>query len=677
VSGGRADSKRSSKEAFAGLVLAAVVVLLALPGAAAAARIVVDSTATPPEPGECVLRDAITAANENREVGGCAAGSASETDVIEFELPPEATITILGSPLEPIEESTDIRGPGPADLTIDGNRSVRVFDVEEGEVEISGLRISDGRCPQGCGITNEHLATLALEDVLIKRNVAEPEEHADPAITGGAGILNEGTLTMTLSTVTENEAIAKTGTVLNAVEGAGIKNAGEMTIDRSTVSANEALADRELGGQSAIAAGAGIVNGDGAKLTIERSAIVENHAHASSAGLKNLAAGGGIGAGGAGGEVTIRDSTIAENVALATAPPSPSTAETQSQGGAIDLEAGALAIDNSTIARNGAEEGANLFLESVPTVASTILAAPEGGGTNCEAVGVAGVSSAGFNLESEDGCGFDQPTDQVDTNPLLAAGLGENGGPTVTIALRPGSPALDQGKSAAGETADQRGLTRPVEIAGLPNAPGGDGTDVGAFEFQVPLARITAGPAAGETLSTASATFAFEANEPAAGFSCSLDGGPATPCSSPVTLSGLANGTHTFAVVAVDDDGYAAATPTTRTFAVAVKELPPAPSPAPSPGGSPPPPAPPQTTIRGLPKKTFDRSPSIRFEANEPGSAFRCKLDDGPWKACTSPYRTKRLDYGTHTFRVVATNAAGESDPTVAKQSFKVLRRSR
>lgn len=667
----RAGSEGPSWRALAGLAFILVAVVLAAPSAAAASRIVVDSTANPPEPGECVLRDAIMAANENHEVGGCAAGSAAGTDLIEFELPPETTIAILGSELPPIEESTDIRGPGPADLTVDGNRSVPVFDVEEGEDEISGMRISDGSCLQGCGITVEHLATLALEDVLIKRNVAEPAEHSNPAITGGAGILNEGTLTMTLSTVTENEAVAKTGTTLNAVEGAGIKNFGDLTIDRSTVGGNEALADREAGGETAIAAGAGIANEDGV-LTIERSAIVENHAHAGFGGLKSLAVGGGIGV--ADGEVTVRDSTIAENVALATAPPSPTTAETQSMGGALDVEGGTLAIGGSTIARNSAAEGANLFLESVPTVASTILAAPEGGGEDCEGT-VASVSSAGFNLESEDSCGFDQPTDLVATNPLLAPELAENGGPTETIALRAGSPALDQGESAAGESSDQRGLTRPVDIASLPNAPGGDGADIGAFEFQVPIARITAGPAAGETLATATATFAFAADEPAAGFACSLDGGPALPCTSPDTLSGLANGGHTFAVVAVDDNGYALATPTTRSFAVEAKEPPPSPTPSPSHGGTPPPMPPPQTTIRGLPAKTFHRTLAIRFGSSEAGATFRCKLDAGPWKSCTSPYRTKKLAYGTHTFRVVATNAAGEADPSIARRSFKVLRR--
>jgi hypothetical protein len=656
--------------ALGGLVLAAVLAFLAMPSSAAAA-IVVNSTAKFPGPTECTLRDAIKAANTHQEQAGCPAGSPIKTDVIEFALPPESTIRIEGSALEPIEGNTDIRGPGPADLTVDGDDSFRVFDVEEGEVEISGLRISGGRCSQGCGITNEAAATLALEDVLVKRNVAEPPLLTNPATTGAAGILNEGTLTLTLSTVTENEAIAKTGT-FNAVEGAGIKNFGALTIDRSTVSGNEALAERETGGESAIAAGAGIATEAG-KLTIERSAVIENHAHASFAGQKSLAAGAAIAVGG--GEVTIRDSTIAENVALATAPPPPSTAEAQSTGGAIDVESGVLEIGNSTIARNSADEGSNFFLEAVPTVESTIVAAPEGGGHDCEGT-VGGVTSAGFNLESEDSCGFDKPTDLVETNPLLASDLAENGGPTETIALRPGSPALDQGKSAAGEAVDQRGLTRPVDIASLPNAPGGDGTDIGAYEFQVPVAQITSGPAAGASVAEAIVSFGFDANEAAAGFDCSLDGGAAIPCTSPATLSGLTNGTHTFGVVAVDDNGYAAATPTTRTFSVAIPTPPPTPQhgepPTPTPTPSIPPP---RTTIRGLPAKTFARSLAIRFESDEAGSTFRCKLDDGPWKSCTSPYRTQRLAFGPHTFRVVATNAAGEADPSIAKRSFTVLRR--
>src|SRR5439155_2067494 len=61
------------------------------------------------------------------------------------------------------------------------------------------------------------------------------------------------------------------------------------------------------------------------------------------------------------------------------------------------------------------------------------------------------------------------------SNPGLGS-LVNNGGPTQTIALLPGSPAIDHGGNAyvnAGET-DQRGLTRIM-----------NGTvDVGAFEVQ-------------------------------------------------------------------------------------------------------------------------------------------------------------------------------------------------
>jgi hypothetical protein len=48
--------------------------------------------------------------------------------------------------------------------------------------------------------------------------------------------------------------------------------------------------------------------------------------------------------------------------------------------------------------------------------------------------------------------------------------------------LLPGSPAIDQGKSA-GRTADQRGHHRPHDFSAIPNASGGDGSDIGAFEL--------------------------------------------------------------------------------------------------------------------------------------------------------------------------------------------------
>ena len=59
--------------------------------------------------------------------------------------------------------------------------------------------------------------------------------------------------------------------------------------------------------------------------------------------------------------------------------------------------------------------------------------------------------------------------------------LADNGGPTLTHALRAGSPAIDAG-SCPSFMADQRELPRPVDIPVFPNAD--DGCDMGAFEIQ-------------------------------------------------------------------------------------------------------------------------------------------------------------------------------------------------
>ncbi len=64
-------------------------------------------------------------------------------------------------------------------------------------------------------------------------------------------------------------------------------------------------------------------------------------------------------------------------------------------------------------------------------------------------------------------------------DPLLGP-LQDNGGPTFTHALLPGSPAIDAG-NAFGLTTDQRGFPRPYDLPGITNAS--DGSDIGAYEF--------------------------------------------------------------------------------------------------------------------------------------------------------------------------------------------------
>jgi hypothetical protein len=66
-------------------------------------------------------------------------------------------------------------------------------------------------------------------------------------------------------------------------------------------------------------------------------------------------------------------------------------------------------------------------------------------------------------------------------DPLLDE-LQDNGGGIPTMALRPGSPAIDRGKGI-GLMTDQRGFARPYDQSGVANATGGNASDIGAFEL--------------------------------------------------------------------------------------------------------------------------------------------------------------------------------------------------
>jgi hypothetical protein len=82
-----------------------------------------------------------------------------------------------------------------------------------------------------------------------------------------------------------------------------------------------------------------------------------------------------------------------------------------------------------------------------------------------------GVHSQGYNLDSQNSCYFDQPTDQINTDPQLGV-LQNNGGPTSTHAITIASPAYNRGDRSAAPATDQRGAARPA----------GATCSIGAFE---------------------------------------------------------------------------------------------------------------------------------------------------------------------------------------------------
>jgi hypothetical protein len=82
----------------------------------------------------------------------------------------------------------------------------------------------------------------------------------------------------------------------------------------------------------------------------------------------------------------------------------------------------------------------------------------------------------------------------------------------------------------------------------------------------------------------------------------------------------------------------------------------------------------PQTTLRRKPpKRSADRTPTFRFGADEAKAGFQCKLDKTAYKACRSPFTSKKLGVGAHAFKVRAIDSDGRVDPSPASYRFRVV----
>jgi predicted outer membrane repeat protein len=157
-----------------------------------------------------------------------------------------------------------------------------------------------------------------------------------------------------------------------------------------------------------------------------------------------------------------------------------------------------VSVSNCTLSDNAANFGSGIYLSettagtTVLHIGNTILATAVSGANfflDNITGGTVTVTSHGYNLNDDAGAGVLTATgDQINTNPMLdSAGLKNNGGATMTIALQAGSPALDKGKrdTILLTSNDQRGVYRPFDDPNIANASGGDGSDIGAYEADV------------------------------------------------------------------------------------------------------------------------------------------------------------------------------------------------
>jgi CSLREA domain-containing protein len=338
----------------------------------------------------------------------------------------------LQSELPHLSHDVEIQGPAAKTLTVRGGGG-RIFTVRSGVSEISGLTIENGSSIDNCPLADYG------EPCPLDRDFGD-----------GGGIFNAEGATLTIRNSVVSGNYAHGGRFGGG--GGGIANGGTLTIVDSTVSGNQA------------SGGAGISNFG--VLTILNGTVSRNRVDppdGPAGGIDN------------GGTMTIVNSTVSENRA-------------EAQGGIRSL-GGTLTVIASTIANNRVQSsGANLLVGfgGTATLRSTILGAPRSDAENCAVgfpYGSGTLISQGYNLADDRSCNLTQATDQPDTDPGLGP-LGDNGGPTHTMALLPTSPAIDRGISGSLAT-DQRGEPRPIDFPSVPNAPGGDGADVGAFERQL------------------------------------------------------------------------------------------------------------------------------------------------------------------------------------------------
>lgn len=401
-----------------------------------------------------------------------------------------------------VNKPLTIIGPGASRLAISGNNNSRVFHVgQSGAADIYGLTITEGRVMGGTGMNGI--------DANGNGPTGSDGTPGGPGETArGGGILNEGALRLFDCMLTTNSVQGGVGGVGGAgfftgsfiywppaqggVGGGGVGgaifNGGLLELVRCTILGNMAsgglggrggtsdviiVTDGGQGGTGGVGQGAGLYAALSTRL--ENCTVAANRAVGGRGGLYGtnfLDFQFGDGTGGEGGPA---------------------------YGGGVS---GALVLNSCTISGNAVAAASGEFSRDGTTNVPGVDGFSAGGGVYCSTLDlrntliagnpgtngpdVAGaVSSQGWNLIGiTDGSSGWMLNDLFGNavfplHPLLSP-CQDNGGPVWTMGPLAGSPARDAGNS--GLPTDARGGPRIVDFPNLPNAPGGNGSDIGALE---------------------------------------------------------------------------------------------------------------------------------------------------------------------------------------------------
>lgn len=365
-----------------------------------------------------------------------------------------------------------------------------------GKLAVINVTTTDDVIDSGDGLTS-------LREAIIQSNMG----------SGGDTIsLSAGTYTLSIGGTGENNAeegdldIRESVTITGAGQHLTIINAnGIDRVFEVRDNANFTLEDLTVSGGSTSDDGAGVEAKDAGSFTATRVIFTGNasgkkggaiHAHNAPVTLTDVAlvgnsaadSGGGLHAEGV---TTLTRVTVSGNAAT-------DGAGIYQKGGDSDFtlvnvtisgnvasgEGGGIwtdrvgAVTNSTIAFNMGNTGAGLYIHGSNgdvSLRNSILASNQRFDSQASNVFFSNggtLTSLGFNISSDGTAGLSGPSDQSNTDPLIAPTLSLNGGTTETHALQAGSPTINAGTTTGAPTTDQRGVTRDAN------------PDIGAYEFE-------------------------------------------------------------------------------------------------------------------------------------------------------------------------------------------------
>src|SRR6266550_5583374 len=356
--------------------------------------------------------------------------------------------------------------------TAGGTPDFRFFTVDDtGSLDVSNVTFSNGSTPAASGtppVPNHGGAAIINRNVLNVAGVTFLNNNSQ-ASTGGGAIDNHDRGVLTVSNSTFSGNIALQG---GAIEDEAtlchttVQVCGSATVTQSTFSNNSTTSFGGGGFESQLdAASPAVCTGPwpqlascqqagGAHDYLTGNTFNGNTAVTEGGGIANF------------GTMTLNNSTLNNNTAGA------------SGGGGIQNTA-TISIVQTTIAANTSPFGANVhnFTDpnqpGPPTTTFAMTIVTDGvTGANCS--GPVLFTDNGYNLDSGTSCGFSTSNHSLNSTDPKLGPLASNSGPTQTMALLAGSPAIDaipNGTSGCSGT-DQRGVTRPQ----------GPGCDIGAFE---------------------------------------------------------------------------------------------------------------------------------------------------------------------------------------------------